>query len=413
MTLLACGLNHKTAPIALREALSVSDAEQPAVLQQLMADSKLAEATVLSTCNRTELYCTAEQPLDILPTLSQISQQPIEQLRNHMYFHQDIAAIKHSIRVCSGLDSMALGEPQIFGQMKLAVKVADTLGTLGPDLRHLFRHAFAASKRIRTETAIGKNPVSIAFAAVDLLQQSGHDLSQQRILLIGAGETSTLVGKYCQAAGAHDFLIANRTTEKATQLTNTLGGRALSIADIPYYLSEVDIVITATACPLPFISVNMVQEALNKRRDRPLLLLDLAIPRDIEPAVHAVAGATVYNVDDLQNIIARNLDQREVAAERAEAIVDYEAENFLQWQRIHAAGSSITAYRERMLQLADDEMQRALQQWQAGDTPEVILQQLTHRLTQKLIHHPSTRLRTAAGDDKQDILALINYLYQS
>lgn len=411
MTLIACGLNHKTAPIQLREQLAVTPEQHHLWLQGLRKETGIEEIAILSTCNRTEFYCDTPEAETLLPWIAEHKTLRLEDLAPHFYWHQDQEATRHAMRVACGLDSMMLGEPQILGQMKQAYHRACDAGTIGPELRNLFRHVFSASKRIRTSTGIGVNPVSVAFAAVDLMEQYLPELAQQRVMLIGAGETTQLVGKYLKEAGVHQFLVANRSTDHAADLAQRLEGQALGIGDIPNFLAQADIVVSATACPLPFITQNMVSRAMLERHQKPMFFVDLAVPRDIEPEVALVDQVYLYNVDDLQSVIEQGLSLRQDAAKQAEEIIKIETENYSRWQRALRAGQTIRVYRDNMKTVQKAELERAFKMLSNGIEPTQILEELAHRLVNKLIHQPSVKLRSAAEVQEDELFRVIDLLY--
>lgn len=412
MTLIACGVNHKTAPIHIREQLAVTPDQHSTLLQALTSDAAVNEAAILSTCNRTEVYCeTPQSDHELIPWLAEQSGVDANELHEHLYLHTDAAATQHAMRVACGLDSMMLGEPQILGQMKQAYHHACNAGTMGPQLRNLFRHVFTASKRIRTDTGIGVNPVSIAFAAVDMIEQALPQLAEQRVMLIGAGETTKLVGKYLTDAGVSEFLVANRSGANAERLAMELHGQALGIGDIPEYLAQADVVISATACPLPFITKSMVARALEHREGKPIFFVDLAVPRDIEAEIVELEGVQLINIDDLEAVVAKGLSARQDAAKHAEQIIEYETQHYIRWQRSLRANQTIRVYRERMQALGQQEADRALALINKGADIDAVVEELTYRLVNKIIHQPSIRLREAAYQDHDDLLQLINQLY--
>jgi glutamyl-tRNA reductase len=413
MTFLACGINHKTAPIEVREKISAANDEHNAqLLSRIMALEEVSEAAILSTCNRTELYCVTQKSASLVPWLANEHNIGVNHASNYFYEHKENHGIRHAMRVACGLDSMMLGEPQILGQMKKAFHVAETAGTIGPTLRPIFHHVFSASKRIRTRTGIGINPVSVAYASVNLIKKIfSNDIIDKTVFLIGSGETSQLVAKYLQQAGTQSFFIASRTIENATELSNQIHGTPLTIGEIPDVLPQADIIISATACPLPFISKGLVKRAMAERAQQPMFLLDLAIPRDIEQDVHELDNVHLYNVDDMQNLVDEGLSERTCAADHAEQIIDYEMDEYIRWHRSLRAKDTIIRYREHTETLAEKELQRAIMRLKAGHTStEEILQEFKHRLVNKLIHKPSTGLKRAAIDDREDVLALISYL---
>lgn len=412
MVFVACGLNHKTAPISVREKIALPLAMQNKLLTNLVDLNEVNEAAILSTCNRTEIYCDTNSPETLVPWLAEQHQLSPETLSPYLYMHHDSHGIRHTLRVASGLDSMMLGEPQILGQMKQAYQFACELGTVKSNLRHVFQYVFGASKRIRSQSGIGNNPVSIAYAAVQLIGKLFSDYKPLRVFIIGSGETSTLVAKYLYKQGVRHFVIASRTADNARQLAASFDGQALTITDIPQYLPEADVVISATACPLPFISKNLVEQTMTKRAYRPMFFLDLAVPRDIEPDVAELDAVHLYNIDDLQNMIQIGMNERRSAALQAEQLIDSELDNFIRWHRSLRAKDLICDYRNQMQDLAEQELKRAQTKLSAGYSQDDVLRELSARLVNKLTHQPTIGLRQAAWDGREELLDLAHYLFK-
>jgi len=413
MVFVACGLNHKTAPIHVREKIALPPAMHDTLLNNLLDLSEVNEAAILSTCNRTELYCDTHDPQAIVQWLAQEHQLSVETLSPYLYIHQGNHGIKHTLRVASGLDSMMVGEPQILGQMKQAYQQACRLGSVKTQLRPAFEYIFSASKRIRNQSGIGVNPVSIAYAAVQLIGRCFSNYKSLNVFLIGSGETASLVAKYLHQQGVHRFMIAGRTPENAEKLAQTFGGTALSISDIPEYLPEADVVISATACPLPFINKNLVENALTKRNQKKMLFLDLAVPRDIEANVKDLEHVHLYNIDDMQMMIEQGMDERRNAALEAEQLIESELENYIRWNRSLRAKNVICDYRSQMKSLAHSELERALKKLSNGQNQQTVLTEFSERLVNKLTHNPTTGLRQIAWDDREDLLTLAQYLFNT
>lgn len=407
----ACGLNHKTAPINLREKVALSSATQESLLQSIMNVPEINEAAILSTCNRTEIYCDTEYPHVIADWLAREHQIDPNSLMPFLYTHQEYQGIKHTLRVASGLDSMMIGEPQILGQMKQAYQDACRIGSVHTRLKPIFQHLFSAAKRIRTHSGIGANPVSIAYAAVQLINQHFPRPKALNVFIIGSGETSSLVAKYLQQENLHRFMVASRTLENATKLANKLGGQALSISDIIQYLPQADVVISATTCPLPFINKNSVEHSLKQRDFAPMFLLDLALPRDIEANVKELEHVHLYNIDDLQHIITQGMDERRQAALKAEQLIESEVDKYIRWHRSLHAKNTICDYRLHMKQLAQQELERALKKLAAGQSQHTVLNEFSERLVNKLTHKPTKGLRQIAWDGRDDLLSLAQYLF--
>ena len=406
----ACGLNHKTAPLSVREKFALPEAMQDTLLQTLVELPAINEAALLSTCNRTEIYCNTDDPDLIIPWLANQHALPVDAIEPYFYMHHENDGVRHVLRVASGLDSMMVGEPQILGQMKKSYLQGCRIGTVKNNLRRVFPYVFSACKRVRNQSGIGNNPVSIAYAAVQLVGQLFSDFSALNVFIIGSGETSSLVAKYLQQQGVTRFMIASRTRENANQLAATFAGEAIAIGDILHHLSRADVVISATACPLPFISKSIVNHALNQRNHEPMFFLDLAVPRDIEANISELDGAHLYNLDDLQIMIEQGINQRLTAAKHAEQLIDGELDNYIRWHRSLHAKDVICNYRTQMQDLAQLELQRAIQKLSAGQCQYEVLTEFSERLVKKLTHKPTVGLRQAARDDRHELLDLARYL---
>lgn len=403
MGLLAFGINHKTATVALRErAAFTPDALAPA-LRDAVSRAGLSELAILSTCNRTEFYgaADAEAAETLLHWLSEMRQIPVEELRSVWYCHANDEAVRHAMRVAAGLDSMILGEPQIFGQMKSAYSEAAAAGTLGPELERLFQSTFAAAKQVRTQTAIGASPVSIGFAAVTLARQVFESLTDTPVLLVGAGEMNTLVARHLREHGVSELVIVNRTPARAEALAQDVGGTALPWSALGEALTRADMVVSCTASADAVITAEAVRAALRRRRHRPLLLIDIAVPRDIDPAVAGLEDVFLYTVDDLQSVVDAGWRNRQVAAEQADALIAERVRQFGSRQRIQQdAAALIRGLRGHYQKLADAERERALSALRQGGDADVVLARLQHNLLNKLLHAPVVALRelAAAGD---------------
>jgi len=411
MVFVACGLNHKTAPLDVREKVALTTAKQHTLLHSLLDLPAINEAAILSTCNRTEIYCITQEPDNIIPWLAKSHQLTPETIQPYFYLHPEHQGIRHTLRVASGLDSMMLGEPQILGQMKQAYQNACEIGTIKDKLRQLFPFIFSASKRIRNQSGIGNNPISVASAAVQLIgdQLSHHE--SLNVFLIGSGETASLVAKYLHKQGARHFMVASRTREHANILASCFEGEALTISDIPQYLPRADIVISATTCPLPFITKTLVEHAMQQRNHAPMFFLDLAVPRDIENNVSELANVHLYNIDDLQTMTDKGMHERRNAAQQAEQLVDYELENYIRWHRSLQAKDIICHYRDQMQTVAQQELKRAMQKLETGHCQHTVLSEFSERLVNKLTHAPSVGLRQVAWDGRVELLDLAKYLF--
>lgn len=398
MSLIALGINHRTAPIELREQVAFADEQVAEALRDLASIPAVSEAAILSTCNRTELYCglTDDQPQVLGEWLARFHTLDPADIRPHLYSFPDAAAVRHLLRVAGGLDSMILGEPQILGQMKAAYQVANSIGTLDASLERLFQHTFAVAKQIRTDTAIGESPVSVAFAAVSLAKQIFSDFDQHTALLIGAGETIELTARHLHEQQLGRMVIANRTPERAHQLAAQYHGYGIGLDEIPAHLAEADIVISATGSTAVILDFDRVKQALKGRRHRPVFMVDIAVPRDIDPAVADLEDIYLYTVDDLQEVIQENLKSRQDAARQAEEIIDVQVERFMGWLRAQDAVSSIREYRQQAEQQRDIVLNKARQMLANNKDPQKILDFLANTLTNKLTHTPSARMREAA-----------------
>ncbi|BCX80556.1 glutamyl-tRNA reductase [Methylomarinovum caldicuralii] len=414
MTLLALGLNHTTAPVAVRERLAFPGDRATEVLRTLLRLPGVQEAALLSTCNRTEVYCRTEHPDPklLVNWLAETQQIEPEDFEPYLYVHTDAATIRHLFRVACGLDSMVLGEPQILGQIKDAYQAARQAGALGKILSRLFQHTFSAAKKVRTDTAIGASPISVAFAAVRLAQQIFDGLGEQTALLIGAGETIELTARHLHQQGIGRIIVANRTFDKAHALAAQFGGYAIALRELPAHLHEGDIVVSSTASQLPILGKGAIERAVKKRRHKPIFMVDLAVPRDIEPEVETLDDVYLYTVDDLQDIVEENRQARREAALEAEEIIDMEVEHFLAWLRAQGAGDTIRALRRQAEDHKQAALERARRALQRGASPEEALELLAHTLTQKLLHTPSVQLKQAGSHERHDLIAAARELFK-
>jgi glutamyl-tRNA reductase len=414
MKLLVIGLNHKTAPIEVRERIAFGPDIVAGALRDLRGRSGVHEAVVLSTCNRTELYCAVDEGGEetVRHWLGGFHGIGYERVNPYLYAHADRDAITHLLRVASGLDSMVLGEPQILGQVKNAFHTASDCTATGKLLCRLFQHAFSVAKTVRTDTAIGNSPVSVAFAAVSLARQIFSDLSKQTALLIGAGETVELAARHLHQNGIGRIMVANRTVERAHEVAAQFDGFAIALTEIANHLADADIVIASTASPLPVLGKGTVERALKKRKHRPMFMVDIAVPRDIEPEVGTLSDVYLYTIDDLQGVIDEGLRSRQAAALQAEEIISFHSEEFMAWLRSLDAAGLIQDYRHHAERLRDEVLERAQRQLDAGKPPADVLNFLAHTLTNKLLHAPSTRLRQAAREGDAEMLQAANELFQ-
>ena len=413
--LLALGLSHQTAPVALREKVAFGPERLPTALAELLARPGVEEAAVVSTCNRTEIYCSVGDGFEGEPArwLAESHGLQLDALRGCLYQHQDGEAVRHLFRVATGLDSLVLGEPQILGQVKDAWQLAREAGGLRSGLDRLFQHGFAVAKRVRTDTDIGAHPVSVAFAGVRLAQQVFSDLKEASVLLIGAGETIELTARHLLEQKAKRLLIANRTLDNALSLAGRIGGYALPLSELGRHLHEADIVISATAAREPILHRADLAHALRQRRHRPMFLLDLAVPRDIAEDVATLEDVFLYTVDDLDQVIEENRRSRQAAAREAEAIIELQVEHFLGWWRAADRQGLIRDIRSQAERERDAVLARAQQMIAQGKPADEALRFLAHTLTNKLLHAPSARLREAAQRGELELLRAAEQLFQS
>ena len=413
MTLLALGLNHRTAPVDIRERVAFAPETVPEALQQLTHCGVVKEAAILSTCNRTEVYCGLDSGdlATVVEWFRNFHHLSAQQVDPYLYTHPDGDAVRHILRVASGLDSLVLGEPQILGQIKQAYGTAQQAGTIGQLLNKLFQHPFSVAKQVRTDTAIGASPVSVAFAAVSLAKQIFSDLSRHTALLIGAGETVELVARHLHENGVGRIIIANRTVERAHNLAQEFGGYAIGLPEIPSHLPEADIVISSTASPLPILGKGAVESAIKARKHRPVLMVDIAVPRDIEPEVAGLDDVYLYTVDDLSEIIQENLQSRQQAAEQAEEIIDSQVCHFMGWLNSLEAVDTIRDFRWSAEQIRDHVLQQCQRHLAAGKDPQLVLEEMARLLTNKLLHAPTAQLNRAGFEGRAELLQAARELY--
>ena len=402
------GINHKTAPVAVREKVAFSPQGLIDTLEEIKTgiestNDKKNEVVILSTCNRTEIYTSSDYDLNkILSWMQHQKSLSEDKLKECIYDYSDDKAIQHILRVASGLDSLVLGEPQILGQLKTALKTSSECKTAGTTLKRLMQHAFLTAKRVRTQTSIGSNPVSVAFAAVNLAKQIFSKLDNKSALLIGAGETIELVGKHLKNAGIGKIVIANRSIENATKLANELDGLGVSLQEISAYLPDADIVISSTAAPIPVIGKGTVERALKQRKHKPMFMVDIAVPRDIEAEVNDLDDVYLYTVDDLQSVIEESMKSRQEAAEQAEIMISEEVEAFSGWLRAQDKIQLIKNYRTKITAIQEETLEKASRLLNNGSSPEEALKFLAHTLTNKLAHDATVAMNKAAhsGDHK-------------
>jgi glutamyl-tRNA reductase len=390
------GINHKTAPVALREKVAFSEGRLLAALRTLREESGVSEVVILSTCNRTELYWSGSASGTELTQWLERHHGASLDLASSLYVHQERHAVTHAFSVASGLDSMVLGEAQILGQLKDAYRVAQEAGATGPSLNKLFQAAFSVAKRVRTETRIGANAVSLASATVSLARRVYADLSERTALLVGAGEMIALTARHLSTQGVKRMVIANRSLGRAQMLAAELKAYAVELSDLPGELAQADIVISCTASPVPLITKSLAEAAVRARRRRPIFMVDLAVPRDIEPQVADLEDVYLFSIDDLQQLVDENRQQREVAADGARLVIDEEVARFLAETRAHDAGPAIRSLRTQADAIRIQTVEQAKRMLAHGRSTDEVLEFLASTLTNRLLHSPTQALRQAA-----------------
>ena len=390
------GINHKTAPVALREKVAFTEDRLGAALLTLRQELGVAEALILSTCNRTEVYWSGTASGSQLSQWLERHHGNDLDLAASLYVHQESRAVEHTFSVASGLDSMVLGEVQILGQLKDAYRIAQESGSTGPILNKLFQAAFSAAKRVRTETRIGANAVSLASATVSLARRVYADLSAHTVLLVGAGDMNALTARHFISAGIQRMVIANRTLEKAQSLAGELKVHAAPLTDLDEQLADADIVISCTASPEPLISKRAVEAAIRARRRRPIFMVDMAVPRDIDPEVAELEDVYLFSIDDLQQLVDENIQQREVAAGGARLLINEEVARFLAESRAQDAGPAIRALRQQAEGIRQQTVEQARRMLAAGKSTDEVLDYLANTLTNRLLHAPTQALRQAS-----------------
>lgn len=395
MHVLSIGLNHTTAPVEVRERAAVAAEHLDDALLDIAKRPEIEEATILSTCNRTEVYCQVpDSNIDVVSDwLCNFHELKKEEVQPFLYSFPDQAAVKHAFRVAAGLDSMVIGEPQILGQMKTAFATAHRNGNTGKVLNRLFQHTFSVAKEIRTSTSIGSNAVSVAYAAVALSKQIFSDISKQTVLLVGAGETTELTCRHLHSQGVRKIIVANRTVERAAGLATEFGAEIISLHELPTRLPDADMVFSSTASTLPILGKGAFESALKQRKNTPMFVVDLAIPRDVEAEVGDLNNIYLYTVDDLHQVVSENLESRKNAAIEAEKIVDRQTGEFMHWLTNLQAIPTIRQLRDRTSTMTEHELQLARRRLQAGDDPAQVLEHFAYALSQKFMHYPTESLR--------------------
>ena len=412
MSIIALGLNHTTAPLDLRERAVVDDAGMPSALRSLSNFPGVSEAAILSTCNRTDLYCGIGAGQDA-PTrwFGDFLGIDRRDLTGHLYVHREDDAVRHVMRVASGLDSMVLGEPQILGQLKQAYGLARREGSLGAVLDKLFQRSFSVAKRVRTDTEIGVSPVSVAYAAVTLAHRIFGELDTRTALLVGAGETVELCARHLASSRVGRMVIANRTLEHARRIATALGAYAIALDEVSLHLAEADIVISSTGSREPVITFEQTKSAVSRRRRRPMFMADLAVPHDIDRDAGNLPDVYLYSVDDLADVIEEGRQRRVAAAGVAEGIIDQQVAEFMAWMRGRRVSSIIVQVRESAALAREEVLEKARRRLQGGETPDEVIEYVARTLTNKFLHAPSTGIREAGENDRQDIVEAARVLF--
>ncbi len=411
MQLFAFGINHHTAPLAIREQVAFHAENLQQALLNLVDHRPVKEAAILSTCNRTEVYCNTEEPQQAIDWMADFHQLKTHAIEPYLYTLPKQDAVKHAFRVASGLDSMVLGETQILGQLKQAVRTAEQAGTMGTLLHKLFQRTFSVAKEVRGTTAIGANSVSMAAAAVRLAQRIFPSIHEQNVLFIGAGEMIELCANHFAAQHPKHILVANRTLERASTLAQRFGGGAITLNDLPDHLAAYDIVVTSTASPLPILGKGMVERAIKARKHRPMFMVDLAVPRDIEEEVAEMDDVFLYSVDDLSQVVQEGMDSRQVAAAEAEAIVESRVRSFVDWMENREMVPTIRALRDHADRVRRQELEHAQRMLARGEDPREVMELMARALTNKFLHDPSHALNHASGEDRTLLEAALRRLY--
>ena len=413
MAVITLGLSHHTAPVEARGRLAFTDAELPAALTRLRGLAGIREAAIVSTCNRTEIVTVTEPDNERLlkDWWRRERQVELDLVERHSFVHRDHSAVLHALRVAAGLDSLVVGEPQILGQMKQAYAAALGEKTLGPVLTRLFQHSFAVAKKVRTDTEIGAHPVSAAYAAVQIAKHIFSDFSKQTALLIGAGETIRLFARHLRGQGIGRVIIANRSLDNAQKLAREMGAFAIALDDLPAHLAEADLVVSSTGARQHLVSRPLMEAALGKRRRKPVCLIDLAVPADLDPKIRELSDCYLYTVDDLKSVISENLKARGVAAEQAEAMLIDHASEFGRWLESRDAAPTIRAIRQQARGYRDDVLEKARRKLASGEPAEVVMQFVADTLANKLLHAPSAVLKSADSVEQALLLSAAQKLF--
>lgn len=414
MPLLITGISHHTATLEIREKIAITRLDCAERIKELLELEGVEEIVIVSTCNRTELYSVGpkqsrDQVRQWLQKKGALSEAEMEK---HCYVYEREDAVQHLFRVAGGLDSLVLGESQIVGQLKDAWQMSCAAGGVEKVLDRLFQHAFATGKRIRSKTRIGDHPVSVAYTTVMLAKQIFGDLASKTVILVGAGEMIELCGRHLHDKGLSSLIIANRSVERAAELAAQFNAHAVSLTDLPGVLHKADILISSTASLEPVIRADEVKAALKQRRNQPMFLVDIAVPRDIHPDVSKLGNVYLYTIDDLQKVVDENLSKRSEAAEAASSDVEESVEEFMRWLNSARAAVYLKNLHKHARKNSDELVAKALRKIEAGKDPEQVVKQLAHTLTKRILHLPSTRLRQAAEIQDDELLRVANRLFE-
>ncbi len=412
MSLFALGLNYRSAPLNLRERVAIASDALPRALSEIRAVPGVREAAVLSTCNRTEIFTVGGAQASLSDWLSRHGKIASQELDPHLFSYDDSRAIRHALRVASGLDSMILGEPQILGQMKEAFAIARDQRSVGPILTRLFEHAFHVAKDVRTRTSIGARSVSVAAAAASLTGEIFADLKNRDVLIIGAGDTARLISEHLYKMGQPRMTIANRTPQRARLLAERFGGASCALDGLPQQLPHADVIVTTVATDQRLITHAMVKAALDRRKRKAVLMIDLGVPRNIDPEVGQNPDVYLYTVDDLQQVTEQNRKAREAAADSAREIIETGTQDFVDWLQQRANHDVIRQLRRKTQRIADQQLQQARRQLRRGTDPEEVLQRLSHAMTQQFLHRPTVSLRHLGEQERNARLRMLNAIFQ-
>lgn len=414
MPLLTTGISHHTAPLEIREKIAIARVDNTAGVKELCSLSAIEEAVIVSTCNRTEIYSIGpgKSREQVRAWLQDSGSLTAAELDAHCYIREREQSVRHLFRVAGGLESLVLGESQILGQLKESWQLAHEAGGIGRVTDRLFQHAFATGKRVRSKTGIGEHPVSVAYTTVLLAKQIFGDLASKTVILVGAGDMIELCGRHLRDKGVSSLIIANRSIDRAVELADRFGARAIPLDDLPGMLHEADILISSTASQQPVISAESVKAALKQRRNQPMFLVDIAVPRDIEPDTAELENVYLYTIDDLQQVVDSNLSERNRAAQAAVSDVDLAVDEFMRWLNSARASVYLHKLHKHARENSEELAARALRKINAGNDPEQVINQLANTLSKRILHLPSTRLRQAAEEQDEELLNVANRLFR-